>query len=499
MSKEACISFIKNNISKLEYNLINSAQKNTGRTRLRFEVDMSKHAKFCSNLPMIIEPRKWEMNKTKTNAIKGGYLYNYNDIIQLKYNNIQLNNNKITFSQRYIDLINKLQRIKYTTKCLEQAFKEHSITYNENLLKLNNMKQDTKYDKKLYYMFKSEFVEPLELLLVTYKDFIQIMNAYKLSHFYLLFKVCFRGRVYASGLISPTSDKVLRKYITPYGYTSNSKVIEMDATASVLQILATISCSIKLAKITNLMSEEPINTWSSMHNEIINTDKDKQQEILNTYFSNNKNVKRFNIDDIYDTIDIIDRGIVKFTIMRILYGSNPYQISKDIKAEYDIPKLSYKHILLIYASFSYHYNEEINVLNIIKLINTNLMKVKESVIYVNNYFIIFENTYYKKIKESIKFEDRNNKIREVEITIVDKTRLDKRKSTNASFLNLFHSINSGVCLSIIETFLNKNKFLLTTHDAFIIYESDSTLLLKEYNKELFNNHSKIINLIEDNY
>lgn len=134
-------------------------------------------------------------------------LYNYNDIIQLKYNKIQLNNSKIIFSQRQINLINKLQRIKYTNKRLEQAFKEHYIIYNENLLKLNNIKQDTKYDKKLYYMFKSEFVEPLELLLVTYKDFIQIINAYKLSHFYLLFKVCFRGRVYASGLISPTFDK----------------------------------------------------------------------------------------------------------------------------------------------------------------------------------------------------------------------------------------------------------------------------------------------------
>jgi hypothetical protein len=57
--------------------------------------------------------------------------------------------------------------------------------------------------------------------------------------------------------------------------------------------------------------------------------------------------------------------MVKFNIMRILYGSNPYQISKDIKAEYDIPKLSYKHTLLIYASFLYHYKEEINVLNIL--------------------------------------------------------------------------------------------------------------------------------------
>ena len=55
--------------------------------------------------------------------------------------------------------------------------------------------------------------------------------------------------------------------------------------------------------------------------------------------------------------------------MRILYGSNPFQISKDIKKEYNLHKLSYKHILLVYATFLYHFPEEINILKIIKTIN----------------------------------------------------------------------------------------------------------------------------------
>ena len=66
----------------------------------------------------------------------------------------------------------------------------------------------------------------------------------------------------------------------------------MDATASILQILATVSCSIKLAGITNLIqSNEPIDTWSYIHHEIINSDKCKLNDILEYYFMENVNHK----------------------------------------------------------------------------------------------------------------------------------------------------------------------------------------------------------------
>jgi hypothetical protein len=183
--------------------------------------------------------------------------------------------------------------------------------------------------------------------------------------------------------------------------------------------------------------------------------------------------------------------------MRILYGSNPFQISKDIKKEYNLHKLSYKHILLVYATFLYHYPEEINILKLIKIINNTIMKNEYRGMYIDNKFINFRNTYYKSIKEIIRFKDNNNKRREVEINLIDRTKLDIRKSNNASSPNFFHSIDSGICLSIIKTFLFNNKFILTIHDAFMVYEEDSIMITQEYNKELYKYNSKIVDLIDD--
>jgi hypothetical protein len=187
-------------------------------------------------------------------------LHNSEDIIKLKHNKGVINNVDVTMSNEYIDLINKLHKIKYNKSCIFSTLEEHNKIYEENILKLNNMKQDSDYEKKLYYMFKCEYIDPLKTLLTAYQDFTDIINRYQINNFHFLFNACFRGRIYVSGLISPTSDKILRKHITPYGYVNKNKVIEMDATASILQILATISCSIELAKITNLLTTTGINT-----------------------------------------------------------------------------------------------------------------------------------------------------------------------------------------------------------------------------------------------
>jgi uncharacterized protein YjbI with pentapeptide repeats len=494
MSQEACISFIKYNMCS--YNILTSYQKNSGKSILHFTIDTDQFNELYFNLPMIIEPNEWVLNDTRSNGIKGGYLHNSEDIIKLKHNKGVINNVDVTMSNEYIDLINKLHKIKYNKSCIFSTLEEHNKIYEENILKLNNMKQDSDYEKKLYYMFKCEYIDPLKTLLTAYQDFTDIINRYQINNFHFLFNACFRGRIYVSGLISPTSDKILRKHITPYGYVNKNKVIEMDATASILQILATISCSIELAKITNLLTTTGINTWSWIHEQVISKTKDEQQQVIDNYFKVNKG-KRFDINDIYPSIGIIDRDIVKTTIMRILYGSNPFQISKDIKKEYNLHKLSYKHILLVYATFLYHFPEEINILKIIKTINNTIIKNENRGMYIDNNFISFRNTYYKSTKEIIRFKDNNNKRREVEITLIDKTKLDIRKSNNASSPNFFHSIDSGICLSIIKTFLFNSKFILTIHDAFMVYEEDSIMITQEYNKELYRYNSKIIDLIDD--
>ena len=188
--------------------------------------------------------------------------------------------------------------------------------------------------------------------------------------------------------------------------------------------------------------------------------------------------------------------MVKFTIMRILYGSNPFQISKDIKCEFNLGKLSYKHIVLIYASFMFHYKDEIDVLNLIKIVNKYSLNEKFQGIAVDNGYVGFNNTYYKINKKSIRFKDSNDKSREVEIRLLDSSKIDKIKSNNASCANLFHSIDAGVCLTVVDKFQLKAKFILTIHDAFIIDDVDSDFLIDEYNLALFNFNDKVLSLVD---
>ena len=51
--------------------------------------------------------------------------------------------------------------------------------------------------------------------------------------------------------------------------------------------------------------------------------------------------------------------------MRVLYGSNPFQISKDFRNEYKINNKSFKHMTLTIASFTYWYSYETEALEII--------------------------------------------------------------------------------------------------------------------------------------
>lgn len=493
LSQERCIAFIKDSIKELNFDIINSYQRNSKHTILQFRINIDQLDQLHFNLPMITTPRDWMLTENKNNAILGGYLHNELDVVKLINSNHRLNSSDTHLTCRLISLINKLHKIKFNTNTLTQCYEAHKKEFKSNTLILENMSQNTKYEKSLYYMFMDEYITHNRFLIKSYEDFIKIINENNIKYFHLLYNVCFRGRVYASGLISPTSDKKLRRYLHPHNYKDDEEIIEMDASASVLQILATISCSIKLASISNILDED-IDTWSHIQDLISRLSIQEADSILINYFSHHK-YKAFSSLDIFDTIYLIDRNIVKYSIMRIIYGSNPYQISNDFRIEYSVNKLSYKHITLIYATFFYHFKDEIDVLKIIKMINRYTLKQYGKGIFVNNNFISYENTYYKNDIKSIKFRDNKNKIREVEVYLKS-PELDKIKSCNASCPNLFHSIDSEICLSIIEEYMKKEKFIFTIHDAFIVCKSDRFTLINYYNQFLYKQHDKLINLIE---
>ena len=165
----------------------------------------------------------------------------------------------------------------------------------------------------------------------------------------------FRGRLYATNLLSYTGDKNTRLEIKSTCALSSEYCVEYDATSSIIQTLAMISLSKPLLALSNLLNS-PVKQdfWNYILNKIQKTlCVDKIKTILSSYFSTQK-IKHFEIDlDFINSLNIYNRDIIKFTIMRMFYGSNVFTISKEYKKEFNLNNLSYKHIHLIIAFVHY--------------------------------------------------------------------------------------------------------------------------------------------------
>ena len=367
MTVEEAIDFLKNNAYKVPFKI---KEINTYANKRQLVYIIDDVVKISFDLPMVCQPNKWyRLNNDKSNAYLGGYLHNINDIVKLRHDKTNLNNSAIEITDKYIEIINYIDSIPYNVSSITDTYALHLHYYRLMIKELRLLKQlmdenNTKASRWQYYNFRERIVLPKLTLLKAYNDMINIIKLYNVKEFYFTTTICFRGRIYTSGIISPTSDKLLRANLKPYNHNNDDIFINMDATASMLQILSVITCSVKLSELTNLTSNKPTDTWSYMFDElIINKTKDELSKILEAYTVNKD--KTILIDDIYDTLNIIDRNIVKKTIMRVLYGSNPYQISNDFRSEYKIAKLSYKHITLIIASFKHHFPYESMALEII--------------------------------------------------------------------------------------------------------------------------------------
>jgi hypothetical protein len=334
----------------------------------------------------------------------------------------------------------------------------------------------------------------VNLKLKAYIDLIEVSCKYKLDTCYLTVAICFRGRFYINGLISPSGDKVFRSYIRQ----DDTETVQLDATASMLQILAVITSSERLARVTNLITEKQVDTWSTFHDVIKNSSDDELNTMIDLYYSKRKSDK-FYISEIKSTIHILDRNIVKMSIMRILYGSNPFKISQDFRREYNLPKLSYKHITLVFAVFEFKYDVEIQALKTIRLLNHGHIRKNNKGLVINNGFIEFSSTYYKTYKEVITFKDRNNKSRSASVDLLCKPiKVDTRKSNTSSLPNLFHSIDSSICGNIIKKFTKNKLFIVPVHDAFTVQNKDRSTLVKTYNEMLFNHSNYMHDLIVAN-
>ena len=501
MTIEESIEFLKDNLHNINLPIKEVYTYGSKNKQLVYTIDNINKISF--NLPMICKPNNWiKISNDNSNAYLGGYLHNKSDIVTLRHNRSIINNNIIQIDNTYIDIINELQHTSYDVSSIIISYEHHLNEYRSLVKQLHGYKtiminNDTKYNKRKYYDLYHSVIKPKHILLKAYLDLINIIESYNINKIYLTITVCFRGRIYTPGIISPTADKILRSNLKPYNTNEYDKFINLDATASMLQILSVITHSSKLAKITNLTSNRPTDTWLELFKELIlNKDKEELSYSLKQYYIDKKDTG-INIDDIYKTVNVIDRNITKRTIMRILYGSNAYQISQDLKKEYKINNLSYKHITLIIASFKSSYPYESECLDIIKILNKLEINHNKEGLRVNNKFIQYSNTYYKTNKPTLDFKDNSGKRRRVELNVVESDKIDTRKSNTASCPNLFHSLDSFVCIQTIRNFINNNLFIYTTHDSFRVNSRNIDELLITYNNNLFSLNDTITNLINN--
>ena len=318
--------------------------------------------------------------------------------------------------------------------------------------------------------------------------------------------------------------------------------IEMDASASVIQLMVVLFKNEKLIHQLGLKSkDEYIDIYTKIMEIIEN--QDKSGKLLSDWIEKkiqelpiNRNEKRpweSNAESVDTKLikDMIkDRDIIKNIIMTRTYGSGLVNLIETSKKKWiqknerpyktngEIDYVKIKTNIEIAVEYVVNACDELfkteqKIINALQIIND-----KDEKFHITNKYISFQSKYKKKNiitgdfrpeenkKTRIKYQfhlfnrDKKNEI---------KYKDDKAKNKRALLANLIQSKDAWLMNNIKETMYNdfNIKNILSIHDAFIIDISKSQLLLKKYNEslkellhssELLNSMKKSLNrLIEE--
>jgi hypothetical protein len=256
--------------------------------------------------------------------------------------------------------------------------------------------------------------------------------------------------------------------------------------------------NIKLLKLSNFITETKQDFWIyllNLTNSINNVDK--LNIIMYNYCTDHK-IKMIIFDKtIFETFELFNRDIIKFTLMRIVYGSNAFTIAQNYKIEKNVEKITYKHIHIILAIFNIEFKFELLIFKYIVKLNDEIYNIKNSGLTINSKYINFTNNYNTEKSKDFSFQDIMNKEHNINYKI-STNKIDKRKSNSSIRPNLFHNIDSNIMLSLCEVFMINNLFILPIHDAFIIKSKDEQILRYNYNLSVYNNRYRLIDLINEN-
>lgn len=492
---------------------------------------IKEHERIISfDMPMIHQPYNWINSKTFHNAVKGGYYSNMYFNLRKLVKKGDENYVQMKINKSYLEIINKIQQQPFSSTLINDCLLKYQEIINDKNNEIKNTtsninflsKMDTLELKEKYkILIRNKEVEEAQLevyksVYEKYKEFADLIKRHNIKNIYFTVACDFRGRIYIPGALTPTNDKILRKFLKD---ENGNNMYEYDARASILQILSIFTFNTKLMEILGLYEDKYKvyknnikDPWSSIFDKLINNDFDKNyiNELLNIYDYTTKNYNKRetpSVDKIYNIMKdnenegYINRELCKYTIMRILYGSNPYTISKEYRKKlgYRIKyrSLSYRHIHVILGKFIKEFPLEYKLMMILPKINGASLKKNNVGVTVNTGNLSFSNTYSTVEKRRIGFMNKDtSKISKVEWSLYT-DKINIRKSNISFRANLFHAVDSSICTYVIDNMIIDDS-IVTVHDAFIIKENSYSKLKEIYKHALIKSMEILPTLLNEN-
>ena len=444
--------FIQDNHIHSLYNqnivdIINDLQK------IPHKLDINLFNSLFSNNNLIL----FYIKKDKYNIYINNY-YNYiNDNIN-KYFMYRKYDDKIKFFS-YVDkkCINKNENNIFNISPSEKLVL--NFIYNHQDLDIYNILV-CDYRGRLYIQNSISYISSkLYRLITTLKNynFININSYYK---YYLTSQITNVKSFSDAENIYNNIDNIKNyknKILFEKIYLHKNQTISLDATASMLQIIALITKNYKLMKYTNL---------------IPNIDKidiyDEIKKILNIKYKDSIFIEYYN-----------NRNLIKYSIMLYIYNSSPLYTAAKLIDEFNFHSILKSDLTSIINNITKTFKEEFNAVVILKkIINLFIKKYNDNTFIINSILKKIEYSCPKSKRIKINFENIN-----IDFQIESELQ-DNKKIKRSCFPNIIHSLDSEICLITRHNLYKSNIHSLSIHDCFIININDYEILLKEYNKSL---------------
>ena len=282
----------------------------------------------------------------------------------------------------------------------------------------------------------------------------------------------YRSRVYTIGAVNIQSSKIIRKCLKIDG-----DITQLDATASMFQIIAMVTHSSKLAKICNIYSSDNTDPYESLMSMCDLTYSGYKLDTFENEKFNSYTLKSVELC----ALNLIDRSIFKNIIMKHLYNSTAWAQIVELSESFIDPSISKIHAKIIYYTVMREISKilsyEFKVIGAIRNVMVTVHKSGNSYIYLPHMRSVYR--HYKSTDIKVKLTNT---------TVSKKIRIEKlssNKTLNSSIPNLIHSLDAYILSIILTKFYNDSKTVYTIHDCFITSKSNTEDLIKTYNKALY--------------